>query len=297
MISASNTIDRHTPIIPLSIWQGLPPEEERTYTLIKNKILLPASGIKSPISNKKTIERTITDEHLRKAEAAIDSSGIKHLARLHERSLTDDEIRHYKFQDTETLVRKLDDDVVTNLTLRLPNDLPPPHNIDGVSIPVYSRGLFIGFATLVCNNPMVKYAFSIPNRFCFGDNTANNEVYVVEGVFDAIALRRSGLNAMGMGDSQPNYFKMWMASQYQKVNLLFDDDLGGALGCVKAYLILTKMLGKSESDIIIWGLTGGMDPEQAVLAGCMNFTKLSYNEMLEQVKKWHSFERAKRELL
>tara|TARA_R110000868_G_scaffold20153_8_gene85630 strand:- start:4356 stop:5234 length:879 start_codon:yes stop_codon:yes gene_type:complete len=287
----TNILDRHTPDIPESIWQGLPPDQENTYTIIKNKIILPYSGIPSIArqfnGKTHTSKRTINDQHLSEAHDIINSGKVKQPSDelLSERSISIDEVKKYNMLDTKSLVNLLQDATAAALTLKLPSELPKPHDIDGISIPVYSRGLFLGFATWVTNNTSVKYAFSIPNRTCFADDASKSEVTVVEGIFDAIALNRIETNAMALGDSQPNFFKMLMASKYNLVKLLFDNDLAGTIGCLKAFLILTKMLHKPAKDIIMISATNQRDPEEMINADDTGFLTVDYETMVNRLCK------------
>jgi hypothetical protein len=295
MGNLSNSIDRHTPGIPESVWQGLNPEVEATYTMIKNKIVLPNSRIPLiakvgrhgafPASEK----RVIKEAHLSEAEEILGSGKVLRPSGelLLKRSLSDETVDKYGMVDTRSLVNHLFEDTSEALTLRLPSVLPGPHDIDGISVPVRSRGVFLGFATWVTNNDYVKYAFSIPNRVCFGDDESLPEVTIVEGLFDAVALSGIGVNTMALGDSQPNYFKMMMASKYDRVRLLFDNDLAGTLGCLKAFLILTQMLYKPVKDIILVSATNQSDPEDIInSSGNTDFPIVDFNTMVNRLDAW-----------
>ena len=295
MDRTSLTIDRHTPTLPESVWEGLPPAEEQTWATIKNRIILPGSHIDAVVKSsrqppKKTYQRHITQEYLNSAREALTTGPIgKPLRELLERGITPDEVARYQMQGTAELADRLGPEVAAALSLRLPPNLPKPHEIEGVSIPHFSGDLLLGFCTWVRNNPQVKYAFSAPHRFAFGHDPSQPEVWVVEGVFDAIALARTGRNVLAMGDSQPNYFKMLVASRYPKINLLFDDDLSGSLGCIKAHILLTTMLGRADADIAVWGTTGGLDPERSVVLGRTDFLRLTYREALERLDHWVAY--------
>jgi len=278
MDKASLTIDRHTPIIPESLWYGMPPTLERVYTRTKNKFILPTSeieqitrwrgvqGNKFPNEEK----REITEEMLQKAEFAVHASvGIlseETKAHLINRGVTQEEIRNWKMCETADLLEFLDDHTVDNLTLRIPakfKSIVTNTEITGISIPYYRDGRLCGFVTRVLGEESLKYCVTVPNRLCFGTDFNKNEVFVVEGVFDAIAMRAVGNNPLGMADSQPNFYKMWAANTFDVVNLLFDPDYAGWLGAIKAYIILTRMLNRDPDSINILELDGA-DPERLI---------------------------------
>ena len=299
MDKASLTIDRHTPAIPESIWCGLSPSREALYTTLKNQTILTAMGLSSTRKRARKVKpdtspRCLTDEILGEGIGAYRQVAGKlspdQFDYLRARGL--DESEMVGFCSTEVLVALLPPETVANLTLRLPDKLlgfVETTAITGLTIPYWHGEVFCGFATRVLNHPQVKYAFSVPNRFCFGVDLSRDEVTVVEGLFDAIAVRRLGHNPLGMGDSQPNYFKMLVVSKFQKIRLLFDDDLAGWMGVLKAHAILTKMLGVSEEKIEICEVGGGHDPEQAVRLGRRDFAVVSMAGAKDRVETWRQW--------
>lgn len=293
---ASLTIDRHTPIIPESIWCGVSPSQARTFTKIKNKLFLPYSGIEEITrwrgvpgnSYPKQDPFVITNQMLAVAEQAMEQSKGK-LSDvqfyLDDRKISSEAISRFKICSTAKLVSILDIDTVVNLNLRIPNkfrQLVSSPDIKGISIPYFFEDKFCGFATRIIGEPLIKYAFSLPNRLCFGVDFSKDEVYIVEGVFDAMAMILHGFNAIGMGDSQPNYFKMFHAARFPKINLLFDNDYAGWLGAIKAYLILTQILEVDEERISILS-TQQKDPELALLESFV-VSKHTFSEALSIVK-------------
>ena len=140
----SNTIDRHTPQIPPSIWQDLTPDQEATYTALKNKIILPNCGISKIAKSKgrgcRTSKRHIEDKHLLEAIDTISGSNTRPRKELLEqRGITAEDAEKYNMLDTVSLVKKISSETVSALTLVLPPELPKPHEIDGITIPVYSN--------------------------------------------------------------------------------------------------------------------------------------------------------------
>lgn len=303
MDKAHLTINRHTPIIPESMWCGISPPTARVFTKIKNRHILPNCGIheitrwrKVP-GNVYSLQPTppaleITDKMLVDAErAVIQKYGIfDHTIKeyLEDRKIGPEAVKKFRICSTAELVASLDPDTVTNLSLRVPDKLKQfvtTTEIKGVSFPYYfdnnHKHFFCGFATRIINEPLVKYAFTVPNRLCFGLDRTKDEVYVVEGVFDAIAMIMQGYNALGMGDSQPNFFKMFYTSKFPKINLLFDNDYAGWLGALKAHVVLTDMFDVPEERISILALQNGKDPGAAIQAtGKVVFGKTTFSEAL-----------------
>ena len=296
MDASSHTIDRHTPIIPPSLWCGLSPEREAAQTLLKNSLI--SNSRKKPAKNRLT--KIITDELLLESSNVMDEiSGDLDddlRAYLQLRHLTEYDISKYKMCSTELLVSKLSAQCVQNLSLCIPDHLLRFTNgesrIRGISIPCFFSGKFFGFVTRVLNHDMIKYTVSILHRLCYGVETVDDsEIYVVEGVFDAIALKKTSRNVLGMGDSQPNYFKMGVASCFKRINLAFDDDLGGWLGVRKAYIILTQMFNRHIEDIKIWAISGGKDPAEAFGHKSGRFEEVSILDVQEKINAWRKWHR------
>jgi hypothetical protein len=59
----------------------------------------------------------------------------------------------------------------------------------------------------------------------------NDEVYIVEGVFDAIAMRKSGFNAIAIASACPTPFQLaCIMYKFNNIKLCLDNDLFGAIG-------------------------------------------------------------------
>lgn len=296
MDKASLTIDRHTPIIPESLWCGMDPTTEKIFTKTKNRVILPSSRIEQ-ITRWKNVKgnrypneekRKITEEMLEKAQFAISASECLFdghiMAYLEDRGVTEDEIKKWRMCQTSELLEFLDGHYIDNLTLRIPakfNKYVRNREIDGISIPYYRDNKLCGFVTRVLGEHQLKYAVTVPNRLCFGTDFEQKEVYVVEGVFDAIAASSIGLNPLGMSDSQPNYYKMWTANRFEIINLAFDPDYAGWLGVLKAYVILTTMLGRNPETINILELED--EPERLIRdSGKLLSRKITFKEAIER---------------
>lgn len=85
-----------------------------------------------------------------------------------------------------------------------------------------------------------KFTFSNYGFFLFGydDYGSDDVVYVVEGVFDAIALRSIGLNALAIGSALPSPFQIACISyKFSNVMLCLDNDFHGWCGAMTAHLL------------------------------------------------------------
>lgn len=251
MDKASESIDRHTPTIPSSCYLGMTPATERLHTLMKNKYVLPAAGL-SPKRKKPTKTVTITDADLLQAEQAIASCvGVfsdRQQEYLSSRQITYQDTTAFNICSLEALQSKLSDATIHALSLHIPDEF---RGGSGISIPFFHTNRFMGFCTRIIDNDFCKYTVSIPNRYCFGVKYPNDDVYVVEGVFDGIAMLNRGFNCLAMADSQPNYYKMWVANHFRIIRILLDNDYAGWLGTYKAYIILTEMLDRNPQSIEI----------------------------------------------
>ncbi len=294
MDEATLTIDRHTPIIPEGLWDGLTPTEERLQTKVKNSFIIskfrtPTRAKAWPDAPQKVITQTMLDE----AERAVHACGpltteLREYARS--RGLTDAEIDSFKIRSVSELAVMLPDDYVDNLSLKVSSrfdSVLESGPIEGLAFPCWQGGRFFGFCVRVINKKFCKYLVSIPHRFCFGI-MPGQEVWVVEGVIDAVLMRRLGFNAMGMADSQPNYYKMLVANRFETVNLLFDGDRAGLLGMAKAHTILTDMFDRDRMTINAHRIDKYEDPAEAInLTGSLPLRKLTIDETMAIMKQVH----------
>ena len=87
----------------------------------------------------------------------------------------------------------------------------------------------------------VKYAFSNFGWYIYGYDNYNPEdqVYITEGVFDAIALRAYGHNAIAIGCSNPSPMQLSMLlHKFKNLKICFDNDLAGYVGSLKCSIML-----------------------------------------------------------
>jgi hypothetical protein len=87
----------------------------------------------------------------------------------------------------------------------------------------------------------VKYTFSNFGWYIYGyDNYhPEDQVYITEGVFDAIALRAYGHNAIAIGCSNPSPMQLAMLlHKFKNLKICFDNDLAGYVGSLKCSLML-----------------------------------------------------------
>lgn len=270
---ASRTIDRHEPILPDYIQGELSQAQERLYTRIKNQFVLRYCNVGQvkrwvkvkPASTATTPPKVITRELLDRAQSALNGCELlqEHRDYLADRGLGDDAIRKFSLCSASKLCARLSPTDIHHLSLRLSDKFAAKvsdQRIEGIVVPYnYGTDLY-GFCTRILNHDLFKYSITIPQRCCFGvDLTRLDSLYVVEGVFDAMILILRGLNAMALGDSQPNYWKMFVAHKFAHINLAFDNDYTGLIGACKAHLILEEMLGRHPSNISLL-VPDGKDP-------------------------------------
>lgn len=87
----------------------------------------------------------------------------------------------------------------------------------------------------------VKYTFSNYGWFIWGydDYDSGDEVIVVEGVFDALAMRAFGYNAVAIGCCAPTPMQLAMLLyKFKNLRFCFDNDLAGYLGAYRVRLVL-----------------------------------------------------------
>jgi len=85
-----------------------------------------------------------------------------------------------------------------------------------------------------------KFTFSNYGFFLFGydDCEPDDVVYVVEGGFDDIALRSSGLNAVAIGSALPSPFQIaCMSRKFSNLRLCLDNDFHGWCGAMTTHLL------------------------------------------------------------
>lgn len=288
MDAASHTINRQAPVLPKSLYFGMTPEEEKLGNRIVRNILHQSNIheiIRWYTATKNIFPQQppliVTDEDLKCAEALIPTDIADISTYLESRGINATTATKYKMCSTARLTASINQNIHENLGLELPKkyaNYVPTRIIHGVSIPYYFDNKFCGFVTRVIgsNSSFAKYAFTCHNRFCYGLTQKTKEVHIVEGVFDAISMIEAGHNTMGLGDSQPNYFKMWVAAKHKYINLLFDGDYAGYLGATKAYIILTKLFDIKSRYIKILSLPRDHDP-----AKHDKWVQISYDDLLD----------------
>jgi len=280
---ANRTINRHNPDIPPSMYFGMTPEYERRYNKIYRSTL-ELCGVKKFIAKKRNVyarddsKLSITQEILDVAKIVdpkLDDISIDYLAN---RGVSLGIANKYRICSTSILTSLLPNDAVENLSLCIPrrfDDYIDDRSSDGISVPYYFRGIFCGFLTrfIGSKSSFVKYAFTCPSRVLFGVDWNVDEVFVVEGLFDAIAMSEFGYNATALCDSQPCYFKLYWISKFEKINLLFDNDYAGYLGALKSYIALINLFDIDDSRINIL-LLKGKDPSELC-----EWDQISFNDL------------------
>ena len=94
-----------------------------------------------------------------------------------------------------------------------------------------------------------KYTFSNYGWFLYGYDIydGRQEVLLVEGVFDAIALRRLGYPAIAFGSAMPHPFQLaCVLWKYRKLRVCFDNDFHGHLGAYVTSKLLNVPIVMTE---------------------------------------------------
>lgn len=87
----------------------------------------------------------------------------------------------------------------------------------------------------------VKYTFSNFGWYLYGfdDYDSEDEVFIVEGVFDAISMRSAGYKAIAVGSSCPSPMQLSMLYyKYKHLRLCLDNDMAGCVGAYKIKSII-----------------------------------------------------------
>jgi len=110
--------------------------------------------------------------------------------------------------------------------------------IEGPVFPDWRDGQLVG----ICIRNVTKdldfaadEKFTVSNHgwylFGFDDYASNDPVYLVEGVFDAIAMRENGLNAIGLASAYPTAMQLaCLSNKYNNLRLCLDNDFWGHVG-------------------------------------------------------------------
>jgi len=118
--------------------------------------------------------------------------------------------------------------------------------IDGPAFCDYRDGRLVGIGVRNVSTDLewvavAKFTFSNYGLFLFGfdDYLATDEIYVVEGVFDAVALRSAGFNAVAIGSALPSPFQLaCLARKFSNIKLCLDNDFHGWCGAMTAHLLM-----------------------------------------------------------
>jgi len=117
--------------------------------------------------------------------------------------------------------------------------------IDGPVFCDYRNGRLVGVGVRNVSTDLdwvavAKFTFSNYGLFLFGldDYLATDEIFVVEGVFDALALRSAGLNAVAISSALPSPFQLaCLSHKFSDVKLCLDNDFHGWCGAMTAHLL------------------------------------------------------------
>jgi len=126
-----------------------------------------------------------------------------------------------------------------------------------IVVPIYSEGRLRSFVARAWSdgiepktfNPMINEADS-PSNFLFGidECPVGGIVYIVEGVFDALAMRHFGYNAIAIGSSYLHAFQFaCLTHKFKRITVCFDNDFWGHYGayatskCLRAPICFPRL--------------------------------------------------------
>lgn len=131
-----------------------------------------------------------------------------------------------------------------------------------VILPIWWAGTRVGYSGRSLDKDVdMKYYRPVANMDQtvynpFGITPADtDEVYVVEGEFDALASLREVMPTVGTWGSSISFAQAMFLSRFKRVRVMFDPDLAGRTGSSKAVEAYASMM-----DIMPVYLPDGMDP-------------------------------------
>jgi hypothetical protein len=130
----------------------------------------------------------------------------------------------------------------------------------------------------------VKYTISNYGWFLYGYDlySENDEIFIVEGVFDAIAMRKNGYNAIAIASVMPSAFQLGcLQYKFKNLNLCLDNDFWGRINSyivskatgIQSYLTLKKDPGEYINDTIT-----------------LNKFDYTYDDLIDQIKEYEQLE-------
>ena len=131
-------------------------------------------------------------------------------------------------------------------------------------IPIVSDNILIGFSMRSFEeNPQRKYLniYNTSSEKWFAYlNRNKNEVYITEGIFDAISLKEQGYNAVAACGTSINVNRMKCLMSFKECFLMLDADKAG-VNAVKKFIDLSRGILDS-SYIQVVNLPFGKDPDE-----------------------------------
>lgn len=177
-----------------------------------------------------------------------------------------------EFSDDELLSLRIipDDHIIEDFGYR---------PVDGVIFKDIRNKQLMGLCVRNCTTDLdfvsrAKYSFTNQDYFLYGVDDVidpEGEVCIVEGVFDAIALRKIGKQAVAIGSSHASSRQLaFIIENYPRTTVCFDNDVYGMAGAIQASLIL-------GSNIIFSNLK---DPYEEVINGSSKFKEMSMSVLI-----------------
>lgn len=132
-----------------------------------------------------------------------------------------------------------------------------------------------------------KFTISNYGHFLYGydDYNSDDVVYVVEGVFDAIIMRKFGYNAIALASAFPSAFQLaCLAYKFKNIRLCLDNDFHGWCGSYMVSLTIGWPIFSTElKDAGCYANSNGLSLHEIsrdILAGMVKTGTIEYNKMV-----------------
>ena len=132
-----------------------------------------------------------------------------------------------------------------------------------------------------------KFTISNYGHFLYGydDYDSDDIVYIVEGVFDAIIMRKFGYNAIALASAFPSAFQLaCLAYKFKNIRLCLDNDFHGWCGSYMVSLTIGWPIFSTElKDAGCYANSNGLSLHEIsrdILAGMVKTGTIEYNKMV-----------------
>lgn len=278
--------------------QQLTPEKEKEYKQQKTEKQILTEILSKALFFYKT--------SLRENRAALDYL-------LHKRKLTDSTIEHFnlgyapdtwdKLYNFLVVRHKHSPQLVVKAGLIKPRDGKQGYYDlfrKRIIIPIYNeKGNLVGFGSRSLDNQLPKYLNSPESKLFNKSKTlfalnhadkairAADEVIIVEGYFDAIALHQSGIlntvACLGTAITQAHVKMLSKYTEEKKITLNLDGDKAGVKAVERTIDLINPLIMAGQVQLKVLNLPSGKDADEFILADTKNieqYKKLSNNAPL-----------------